>query len=242
MRRIIHKVKGWISRAPAAKTDSIRFVYVLPTPRNGPPEFAPADQLAILRRLSSFAGRENVTVTAIFPGRPTKKMPDGSTSHGVTLRYALPDQLGKVVSDTVHSAGGLNATVLVTDDAALEKRAHASHGRTLRLATFEKTLEAVAGPLRKEQSEPRHSHPEQNRHAQAQPAAPQPAAATGQPPAAAAQPPAAAAQPQAAAAQPATEGVPEPKPRPQPAPQPSRKSKDTERNKDAAILEMIDPL
>lgn len=229
MRRIIHKVKGWIRGGTPTHTKAASFVYVVPTPRNGPPEFPVAEQLTVLRRLSSFASKEEATVTAIFPGRPTKKMPDGSSSNGVTLRYALSDQLPKVVAEAVHAAGGNHATVLVTDDASLEKRARSSHGRTLRTATFEKALEAVSGPLRKEQPEPRQHHPEHTRPAQQhaatapqpQPVAPQPQAATPQPPA---------------------ETAPESKPKSQPAPQPARKSKDNDRERDSAILDMIDPL
>ena len=224
MRRIIHKVKSWIRGTPASHGRSLSFVYVLQTPKHGPAELAAGDQLAVLRRLSSFAAKEDVRVTAVFPGKPLRKIPDGASSNGVSARYATSDQLHNVVEQVAAEYRKQFSVVVATDDPSIEKRAHSSHLRTLRLSTFEKTLDAVAGPLQREQREQREPR-EQRRPPQAQNAprpnqAPAAAVAAGQ-----SQPPGA--------------GDTAPKPQRQPASESKRQEPEKQ---DSAILDLIDPL
>ena len=224
MRRIIHKVKSWIRGTPASPAAGLWFVYVLQTPKHGPAELAAGDQLAILRRLSSFAGKEDARVTAVFPGKPLRKIPDGASSNGVSVRYATSEQLRKLVEEVAAECRKQASVVVVTDDLAIEKRAHSTRLRTLRLSTFEKTLDAVAGPLRKEQREPRRP--------------PQPPSAPRSGPAPAAEPP----EPQS---QPPNTDDAAPNPPPQPPPQQPpapRRQEPTKQDRDSAILDLIDPL
>ena len=226
MQRIIHKVKGWIKGTPASRAGNVSFVYVLAPPKQGSAEMSADDQLAILRRLSSFAGKEDVRITAVFPGKPTRKIPDGASSSGVSVRYATAEQLQKVVEQTASEYRKQYSVVVATDDPAVEKRAHSSHMRTLRLSTFEKTLDAVAGPLKREQRDQR----EPRRPQQQQRSSPRPA----QPPAS----DAASGQPQAPKAG-GEESKPQPPPQQAPAP---KRQEPPKQEKDSAILDLIDPL
>lgn len=225
MQRIIHKVKGWIKGTPASRAGHVSFVYVLNPPKQGPVEISSDDQLAILRRLSSFAGKEDVRVTAVFPGKPTRKIPDGASSSGVSVRYATAEQLQKVVEQVSAEYRKQYSVVVATDDPAVEKKAHSSHMRTLRLSTFEKTLDAVAGPVKREQRDQR----EPRRSQQPQRTSPRPA-----------QPQA----PDAGSEQTQTPRVgEEPKPQPPPQQAPAHKRQEPpKQEKDSAILDLIDPL
>ncbi len=100
---------------------------------------APRQQIQILRTLSRFVQREKLNVTAVIAGKPLNKAPHNRKFDGVRVRYAKSDKaLTKELIKALKQAG--NFGVLVTEDAALEKRVLRSGGQTLRVSTFRKTL------------------------------------------------------------------------------------------------------
>lgn len=214
MRRILHKVKGWIASTTATRHERTALVYYYAPGKGEAQDQAQADQLAVLRRLSSFSDKEHFPVTIVFAGRPTRKVPDGSRQGAVTVRYAMPDQVLKVVENATRELRKQHAVVIVSDRADLEKYADKEGLRRLRAATLEKTMDAVSGPLRREPREPR-----EPRKPQGETPAPQ------QPEA---RPPA----PKAAEPKPAEDAPKAPRPEVTAAKKPA----------DAAILDLIDPL
>ena len=217
MKHIIHKVKKWISGAKATSGKTTMIYVMVPKKQQGHADMYSGDPIPILRRLTDFSALENLSVTAIFPGKPSKKIPDGARQKDVVARYATPDQLINVTEQAVKEAGKTGSVVVVTDLPAIEKLATSHRVKTLRLETFERALESVAGPVRREirkQQEggtPRPSAPAQeNRRPQ------EPRKQDNQP-----QPP---------------------KPAASPAPAPVKPSQDDRKERDQSVLDLIDPL
>ena len=168
MRRIIHAVRGWISGGKSNTGRRPAFVYIYPPGKetqNG--ELGANDQIAVLRRLSSFVSKEETPVTVIFQGRPSRKIPDGTTQGGVQVRYATGDQLKKVTLAALTAAKRHHSPVLATNHPELEKTARHDRIRHIRASTLEETLDMVCGPLRREQPP---QQQQQRRQPQPQPA------------------------------------------------------------------------
>lgn len=261
MRRIIHAVRGWISGgAQSAQNTSI--VYVYSPGREAPNgELNANDQMAILRRLSSFVGKENTPVTVIFPGRPSRKVPDGAAQSGVLVRYATGDQLQQVALGAVADARGKHAPVLATNHPELEKRARHDRIKHIRATTFEEALDVVCGPLRREQQQQQQQRRPQQQGQQPQqrpsPQPPQPPQAEALPQqaqaapqdqdtgaAASAEAPTHSVAPDAAPVVPAAPAEPRPAPRSDSAPRRLHRHEPSAKHeiKDQAILDLIDPL
>ena len=234
MRKIIHAVKGWIS-GTGAKGKNTAIVYVYASGKSGGGDINPNDQINVLRRLSTFTSKENIPVTIIFPGRPSRKIPDGSKQGGVQARYATSDQLKKVLASAIAEARKDHSVVVATNHPEVEKFARSERLRHIRATTFEKALDAVAGPLRRDQPQPPHQPRRQPQPQGAQPAKPHPAVeetATPEAPVVNEAPEAVPPQP------PPTPQKPEPVPRKLHRYAPSVKKEE----RDQTILDLIDPL
>lgn len=205
-------------------------VYVYSPGKEAPNgEMGANDQIAILRRLSTFVSKETIPVTVIFPGRPTRKIPDGASQDGVKVLYATGDQLKKVVSQAVAEARKGHSAVLATNNAELEKYARGERIRHIRATTFEEALNNICGPIRREQ--PQQQQPRR------QPQQQQPAPANKQQPA------------QEQNEQPGQEAPPAPSqpPAPRPAQPPLQRHRRGDapakkEERDQSILDLIDPL
>lgn len=150
MKHIIHRVKTWI-RGEKTTASPSTLVYVMVTPKPVPAgDILLSDPGAVLRRLISFSSRENLPLAVILPGKPNRRFPDGSRQNGVLVRYATNEQALKVTESTMAEVGRSHAVVVITDIPAIEKLAASRHCKTLRIETFEKAVESVAGPLRRE--------------------------------------------------------------------------------------------
>jgi hypothetical protein len=151
VRRIIHAVKGWIKGStPKHKPTAIIYVHSPGKEASGA-DINPNDQITILRRLSTFTAKEDIAVTVIMPGRPNRKIPDGTKQGDVQVCYAMPDQLRKVVDHAIREAQQSRTAVLATNNTDLEAMARHNRLRHIRATTFERTLDTVCGPLRREQ-------------------------------------------------------------------------------------------
>ena len=244
MRKLIHAVKGWIKGAPE-KVGQSAIVYVYGTGKDG--DINPSDQINILRRLSSFTDKEQLPVIVIFPGRPSRKIPDGTSQGMVEVRYATDDQMTSVVTKAIAAAKKNHSAVLAVNRPELEKWAKSNRVRHIRATTFEKSLDSICGPLRRDQPQQPQRQPQGQPPRQAHPQRqPQPEAASETSP-----------ETEAPAAESHgehetdsdDESAPMDAPAPAPAPrqEPSRKlhrhdphAKKEER--DQAILDLIDPL
>lgn len=154
MKQIIHNVKQWISGSKAAASKTT-IIYVMASPKQqGHADMYAGDPAPILRRLSDFSAREALPITAILPGKPSKKIPDGTRQKDIVVRYATTDQLTKVTEQAAREAIKTSSVVVVTDLPAIEKLAASHRLKTLRLETFERALESVAGPVRREIRKP----------------------------------------------------------------------------------------
>lgn len=227
MRQIIHAVKGWI-RGESVKGRKTAVVYVYSPGKPGHNgDAGGGDQIAILRRLSMFVSKEAIPVTVVFPGTPSRKVPDGATQSGVEVRYATADQMKKVVSHAITAARKGHSAVLATNIPELEKFAASERIRHIRATTFEKALDNICGPIRRDQPQQQ----QQPRRQPQQSPAPKPQAAPAQPDQSA--PEAPAAQPQA----------PAPKPEQPPLQRQRRgESPAKKEERDHSILDLIDPL
>lgn len=243
VRKIIHAVKGWITGANSGHGRGSAIIYTFSSDKESQnSEINPNDQIAVLRRISTYTSKEDIPVTVIFPGRPSRKIPDGSQQNGVTARYATADQLRKVILSSIGEARKSHSPVLATNNAETAKLAGSEHIRHIRASTFEEALDSVCGPLRRDQPQ---QQQQQRRPAQQAPKG-QPTQGVAQTPAgnppgeSATQAPEAETTP--IAAEPAPEIKPEPKP--EPVPRKLQRYEPTMRKeiKDQAILDLIDPL
>lgn len=248
MRKLLHKVKGWITGAPS-KGGHSAMVYVYSSGKDG--DINPNDQINILRRLSSFTEKELIPVTVIFAGRPSRKIPDGTKQGMVEVRYATGDQMIAVVAKAVTAAKRTHSVVLAVNRPELEKWAHSNRVKHIRATTFEKSLDAICGPLRRDQ-------PQQPQQQRQQPQGQQPSRQPQAQPQEQPQEQQPLQQSDETDRGPATDGeqrtdepptdpTPQPTPAPAPRQEPSRKlhrhdphAKKEER--DQAILDLIDPL
>lgn len=189
------------------------------------------DQIAILRRLSTFVSKEAIPVTIVFPGRPTRKIPDGTSQDGVKARYATSDQLRKVVASAIAEAKRNHSAVLAANSPEIEKLARSERIRHIQAKTFEEALDSICGPIRREQQQPqqRRAQPQQ----QANASRPQPDQQPGQP----------AAEPTQDSGEAPQAPRPEPPP-PRQEPQRPRRSEPPQKKeeRDQAIMDLIDPL
>ena len=150
MRTIVRSIKNLFSRKPV-DNGLPAYVYVFfPGKEGSNSEVNPNDQIAILRRLSSFAGKKNSPVTIIFPGRPSRKIPDGAKQDGVQARYATSDQLDKVVKQCIEEFRKTHSVVLAADRSEFQKLAEKLRIRYCLASTFTKTLDSVCGTIQRE--------------------------------------------------------------------------------------------
>jgi FtsZ-interacting cell division protein ZipA len=158
-------------------------VYVYTPGREAPNgELGANDQITLLRRLSTFVGKEAIPVTVIFPGRPTRKIPDGTSQDGVKARYATSDQMKKVVSSAIAEAKKTHSAVLATNNPDLEKLARSERIRHIHATTFEQALDNICGPIRREQQQQHQQRRQQQQPQNQTPAAkPQPGQQQEQP-------------------------------------------------------------
>jgi len=234
VRRIIHAVRGWISgNTPKGRGSAIVYVYA-PGKEAPNGELGANDQIAVLRRLSTFTSKENIPVTIIFPGRPSRKIPDGTTQGDVQARYATSDQLRKVVLSSLADARKNHSPVLATNHPEMEKVAAGERVRHIRASTFEETLDSVCGPLRREQPQQprRQPAPQTQQTSKPQPVQPEEAEASSSTPPSE--------DPQAA--DPREEEI--STPRPEPAPRRLQRHEPSAKKeiRDQSILDLIDPL
>jgi hypothetical protein len=216
LRRILHSVKRLFSGSPAPKGALSALVYVFSSGKGPNNDMPPGDQLAILRRLSAFSDKEEMPITIIFLGRPLRKVPDGAQQGAVVVRYAMPDQIEKVTEKAISEARKTHSAVLVSNLPELEKLARRERIRHILGSTFEKAMDAINGPLRKESREPREPRePRQDRRPQGQQPPSRPAESVTAPPK-------------------APEGTPSKAPQYDP-PVPKKET-------DSSILDLIDPL
>jgi hypothetical protein len=123
---------------------------VYTTGKDANSEINPSDQIAILRRLSSFVEKKQSPVTIIFPGRPSKKIPDGAKQDGVQARFSTSDQLEKVVRQCIAEFQNDHSVILAADRSEFQKlAAKLKIGYSL-VSTFTKTLETTCGPIQRE--------------------------------------------------------------------------------------------
>jgi hypothetical protein len=227
VRQILHAVKGWI-RGESSKGRKTAMVYVYsPGKETQNGELGANDQISLLRRLSTFVSKETLPVTIIFPGRPTRKIPDGASQSGVQVRYATTDQMKKVVGNAIAEAKKEYSVVLATNSPELEKIARSERIRHIRATTFEEALNAICGPLRRDQpqQQPQRRQPQS---APAQKSQPSPES-NGD------------AGPEAPATQPQANPI---SPKPEPVLQRHRRNEapSKKEDRDQDILNLIDPL
>lgn len=236
VRRIIHAVSGWISGG-TTRGRNVAIVYVYSAGKDAQnSDMNPNDQVTVLRRLSTFASKEGIPVTIIFPGRPSRKIPDGTRQNEVEARYATADQLHKVVSSVLAQARKDHSPVLATNSSEIAKIASGEHFRHIKATTFEEALDSVCGPLRREQpQQPRRSQPQAQQTQASKPAPPAPGGQPEAPP-----PPAEPRADEPAAA----DQVPAPRPEPETPPRKLQRHDPSGKReiKDQAILDLIDPL
>lgn len=99
----------------------------------------PRTQLQLLRRLSSFAQREKLSVVVVLTGSPLHKAPANKKFEEITVVYSksLKAHAGYVVK-TARSKG--SGAILVSGNSAIDKTAGGGQ-QTMRMSTFRKAFD-----------------------------------------------------------------------------------------------------
>jgi hypothetical protein len=158
---ILKLVESWIKR-PSEPGDGDMLVVVDATPAPGGKggEVRPQEQLLALRRLGTFVAKEKTRATVIFPGKALRRIDDGSVHDGVLVRFAESRaQLIPLVCTVVKDGGKRGATVVVTSNPEVEVAVSALGAGVMRLTTFDKALDSIAGPARPEPRKPQSQPP-----------------------------------------------------------------------------------
>jgi hypothetical protein len=156
LKRIIRKVGQWISGGARAGSAGESGLIVVP---QGAAGSQPRDQLALLRRLSQFAGKEQIPVTALLQGEPLRKHPDGSEQDGVRVFYAAAHQVPAAVAKLVRQAGPRSGVTVVAGSREVAEQAAAAGAGVMRFSTLGKALDAIVGPAHQEPARPKAERP-----------------------------------------------------------------------------------
>lgn len=136
-------------------------------PRNGTPP-GPRENYEALKTLARFAAQENLTISAVFTGRPLREASDGAVYKNVRVRYAEKrDAVRKLLLNMAQSGGG-RPTLVVTSDAELERDILARRGLCMRASTFKKALDTRDRDDREPRA-PRQNRGANNQHARREP-------------------------------------------------------------------------
>ena len=146
----LNAIKNLFNRK-SVRNGPTAYVYVYSTGKDASTsEVNPNDQVAILRRLSSFVSKKNSPVTIIFPGRPSKKIPDGAKQDGVQARFATSDQLEKIVKQSIAEFQKDHSVILAVDRSEFQRLADKMGIGYSFASTFTKTLDSTCGSLQRE--------------------------------------------------------------------------------------------
>jgi predicted RNA-binding protein with PIN domain len=134
------------------------------TRRRGGSRPSPTEQVQLLKKISSFGGKEKLRVRVVLEGRPLREAAEGGTYNGVTVHYAdrsskTADVVVKVLKDGLRR----HAVTVITSDRKLEERVLVLGGETMRATTFRKALDGAGGGEEKGSSSQKRRPPRRRR-------------------------------------------------------------------------------
>jgi hypothetical protein len=110
-------------------------------------------QLQTLDRLSSFAGREEIPVTAVLErDEPLRKVPDGQPYKGIDIVYAGAGGLARELRKLIKSNCRGRSAVIVTSRPEVEQAATDAGAGCIRASTFQKAVGNDGGSGRQSRS------------------------------------------------------------------------------------------
>jgi len=115
--------------------------------KKGRDRLPPGAQVKILQRLSRFAKKESLDLSAAFEGKALRAVEHEGDFQGITVYFASPQ--GTAYADMVMSIvkRGLRSAQVtgITDDPKLTASIEAAGGEAMRYSTFRKALDAGGG-------------------------------------------------------------------------------------------------
>lgn len=119
-------------------------------PRKNDVRLSPRNQIDILQALSRVSKNENITIHAVFEGRPLKKVAHGKKFDEVVVFFceeakALPKFIIGHLKDWMRRKD----VTIITADRRLEEQVLAAGGKSMRMSTFKKAFENTAARRRK---------------------------------------------------------------------------------------------
>lgn len=132
-----------LSRSPAQRVYIVDATGLLENRlRNGSGQASPRDHFFVLKNLAQFAGREHISLVAVFVGRPLREAGEGEQYKGVTAHYAedTAAQSAKLLQ-LVRGALRSRDVILITGDTDLEREAMALKAACMRPSTLRKAMD-----------------------------------------------------------------------------------------------------
>ena len=149
---LFDQIASWF-KTPEGRTPShSRRVYVvdpagMSRDKKGRDRLPPGAQVKILQRLSRFAKKESLDLSAVFEGKALRAVEHEGDFQGIKVYFASPQ--GSAYAEMVMSIvrRGLRSAQVtgITDDPKLAASIEAAGGQAMRYATFRKALDAGGG-------------------------------------------------------------------------------------------------
>lgn len=110
--------------------------------RDATGQASPRDNFYVLKNLAFFAQREDLSLLAVFCGRPLREAAEGSAFKGVTVYYADSDKAAeKIIARLARAVRPRQRAVVITDDRATETEARKLGAQVMRLSTLKKGMD-----------------------------------------------------------------------------------------------------
>lgn len=149
---LVDRIASWWKTPEGNAPSHSRRVYVvdpagMSRDRKGRDRLPPGMQVKILQRLSRFAQKESLVLSAVFEGKALRAVEHEGDFQGVKVYFASPQ--GSAYADLVLSIvkRGLRSAqvTVITDDPKLAAATEVAGGETMRYTTFRKALDAGSG-------------------------------------------------------------------------------------------------
>ena len=112
----------------------------------GTSQAAPGDQIQLLKNLSRFAEKENISITVAFESEPLRKVGNGDDFGPLKVYFAgTAKAFPALIAKLQKEAQRRTQVMVITSDERLEERCRSTGAVVMRGSTFRKALESVIG-------------------------------------------------------------------------------------------------
>ena len=144
---LIDGIKNLLGKAQADAGSKIYIVDAGSIGDSSQKQMSPHQQIQILKKLSSFAKKENINIQALLDGKPLRVVGDGGDFSGVTVYFTRKKvDVDSLIRKRLKAARGCEVTV-ITPNQELSQEVESAGGQIMSTSTFKKALDAAGTAL-----------------------------------------------------------------------------------------------